>query len=395
MNKRVGIITRYYKSINYGGNLQAYALCQFLNKNGFEAEQICFSEKRKHKNLKKSFLDRLILKIKRILKNPVRELFIAPNEKRLCKKYNVWERRKNAFYKFNTHSIPHSNEVFYTDSIFNCVEDYDVFITGSDIVWNLKKYDPPYFLNFVPDSKIKIAYAASLGMDSLTEEQRNFLKQHLQGYLQISVRENDAVELLKEITSVKPIQAADPTLLLSKSDWDSICSNRLISRRYVFCYFLGNNKKERVLAKKYAAKRGLQVVSIQPSVGTDPILLSDFQFGDIRLYDVTPEDFISLIKYAECVFTDSFHAVVFSSIYEREFFVFNRNKTNSLNTRIKSIVELFGTEERFCCGKERESLHYLLNLNPLDYKKINIRVDELKEISKKFLLNGVQGDINA
>ena len=347
MNKRIGIITRYYKSINYGGNLQAYALCQFLNKNGYNAEQICFSEKTKDKSIKKTFLRRLFLKIKRIFKNPIRELFIAPNEKRLCKKYNVWERRTKAFYKFNTHSIPHSNEVFYTNSIFKCVEDYDIFITGSDIVWNLKKYDPPYFLNFVPNSKIKMAYAASLGMNSLTEEQKKFLEKHLQGYLQISVREKDAVQLLKGITSVIPIQVADPTLLLSKSDWDSICSNRLISEKYVFCYFLGNNKKERVLAKKYAAKRGLQLVSIQPSVGTDPILLRDFQFGDIRLYDATPEDFISLIKYAECVFTDSFHAVVFSSIYQRDFFVFNRNKTNSLNTRIKSIVELLGTEERF------------------------------------------------
>lgn len=389
MEKKIGVITRYYKSINYGGNLQAYALCQFLNKKGFHAEQICFEQDQGKRPVKRPFVKRCLLKMKRTLLSPLTELFFIPKRKRLCKKYNVWARRKNAFLEFNSEVIPHSKDVYNEKNIESCVDNYDIFITGSDIVWNLKEYTPTYFLDFVPSTKKKISYSASFAMDSLTEEQKKFVKKYLVDFYAVSVRESNAVQLLEGLYTKKVVQLLDPTFLLSKEEWDEISSERLVEDKYLFCYFLGDNKKERTLAKKYAKNKGLKIVSIQPSVGTGPMRTSDFTFGDIQIFDATPKDFISLIKYSECVFTDSFHAVVFSQIYWKQFFVFNRNSNGNLNSRIISIVDLLGLSNRFCSNNKMENIDYLLKQENIDYKKGFNNLNNMKHLSVDFLIDNI------
>lgn len=386
MKKKIGIITHYYDSTNYGGNLQAYALCVFLSEQGYAAEQICFPL------FARSSKDRFISKCgKEIFQSAARKAkrLLLLLFKRKCLKtesikyQNYYQTKKKAFYNFNHDLIPHNENVYTSGTIGETVKIYDAFITGSDQVWNLEWYNPIFFLAFVPNEKTKISYAASMAMDALTKKQANLIKKHLKGFQSVSVRETDSVSLLKSISPVTVKFVLDPTLLLSQEDWDKVCADRFIEDDYVFCYFLGSNPNERKIAEEFAKKRGLKLVAIPPI----DILskTQDERFGDMQLYDASPEQFLSLIKHAKYVFTDSFHAVVFSNIYQKQYFVFNRSAKAEMSSRITDITALFHQEERFCAGKERENFTYVESLSDIDYTKENKDFEKLKRESIEFL----------
>jgi len=375
--KKIAVTTLYNKSINYGGNLQAYAVVKTLEHVGVESEQICLSVTVYQNN--KTLL-------KKIFNNPKRafeKLFNYFSIKKEELKTNVLVKRSKAFYNFNQEVIPHSKKVYNNENIKSCIKDYDAFITGSDQVWNMAWYNPAYFLDFVPSDKPKISYAASIARDSLTDEQKEIFKKHLKDFKAISVREPSAKELIKDLSPVEPEVVLDPTLLLSREEWDEVCSERKIDRDYLFCYFLGENKKERKIAKEFAKKRNLKLVTIPHAAGG--INLVDRKFGDEKIYDASPQDFISLIKNAKYVFTDSFHAVVFSNIYQKQYFVFNRNKSGQMSSRITDITKLFNQTERFCAGKDKENLTYVESLVDIDYSLPNDKFEELKKKSLDFL----------
>lgn len=385
--KKVGIITHYYKSENYGGNLQAYALTTYLSQHGYQAEQISFRgnfdvPKKKQKRDLRFWTTLPFRAIKSLI---IRGLKIVEESI-----HHVSQRRMRAFSDFNDRVIPHSSQVYTCDNIRNCVHEYDAFITGSDQVWNLKWYNPEFFLQFVPSEKKKIAYAASMAADHLTTEQKKIVENHLRDFDAISVREEEAVTLLSPLASVQIVQTLDPTLLLSGDDWDHICSERKISEEYLFCYFLSSNRKLRRLARSFAKKNHLKLVTIPHSGGW--IKTSDIGFGDVRCFDASPEDFLSLIKYARYVFTDSFHAVAFSHIYQKQFFVFNRKKDEEMSSRISGITAIFGTEERFCYDADRANMQYIASLKEIDYNRKNSMFDEMLKNSVSFFIDSLKLD---
>lgn len=384
--KKVGIITHYYKSTNYGGNLQAYALQKCIkNKYKLHVEQICYdlwNHAEQRKKTIKNYIDRkrlngIFKKVFNYVKFKIKKIILIIFGKNKKEKL-----RKKSFKKFNSILIKNNRMRLVDCNIAECNKDYDIFITGSDQVWNLRWYRKPFFLDFVQEGKKKISYAASISMDYLTDEQKELFKNHLKDFKAISVREKQAISLLEGLTSVEPQLVVDPTLLLNREDWDNICSERIVKEKYIFCYALGDNKIMRKLLKKYAKKHKYKIVFIPFVSGNQS--LYNISFGDIRLSYVTPQDFISLIKYAEYVFTDSFHGTVFSYIYQKQFFVFNRTKNGDMNSRIFNIVELFNCEERFIYKKEELNLEYLESLKPIEYS-YNEKLEKLIESSKEFL----------
>lgn len=396
---KVGILTHYYDSQNFGGNLQAYALCRALNALGADAEHISFPISQKKDSIpvcETSASDEKEPLYKRVLRKNVVKIVKRRLERRLFKqwsrkqerKFNVSERRKAAFENFNKAQIPHSNRVYYSNDIRECVNDYDLFITGSDQVWNLKWYFKAFFLDFVPSDKKKISYAASISLPTLSDDQRLVFKSSLKDFDAISVREKSGIELIKDLSPVPVVETLDPTLLLSKDDWDAVASDRLIDGGYIFCYFIGEDKNSRKLSRKFAKTNKLRLVTV-PHAGVR-LKYEDKGFGDIQLYDATPNDFISLIKHARYVLTDSFHAVVFSYIYQKQFFVFNRNSNGEMNARITDICELFGTQDRYCPSTDRMNIKYMNSLPPIDYKKENPLFEKQKEKSIGFLKESLQ-----
>ena len=371
--KKTAIITYYYQSINYGGNLQAYALCKKLNDMGSDAEQLCFDAR--GESIKSGSLSQ---RIKRLLRK-VKRLFLKKENTGFNKE--VFTKREKAFYNFNSVLTPHSKDVYTRDTIKNCADNYDIFITGSDQVWNPNWYVPAYFLDFVSSPQKKVSYATSFGVSNFTEEQKSVIKAHLSDFSMISLRENSVLED-DEVFPVQPEVLVDPTLLLSKKEWESLCLDCPVKEDYVFCYFFGDFEKSRELAKKYALENNLKLVSIPHLNGYNP---NDVGLADEEFIDASPEMFITLIKNAKCVFTDSFHAVVFSGILEKEYFVFERSANDTMKSRIYSITKLFHSEDRFLNGDESVNIEYIRSLSPIDYSRENSELKQMKEKSFSYL----------
>ncbi|MBO5091600.1 MAG: polysaccharide pyruvyl transferase family protein [Clostridia bacterium] len=374
--KKIGVLTHYYDSLNYGGNLQAFALSKFLINKGLNCEQISFIKGNNAINPSKR------LNVKRLIRIP-----LALVRKFISKKHNLPQAKRVAFENFNKNVISHSEKIYGKENIKNCVDDYDTFITGSDQVWNFAWYNPEFFLDFVPSSKKKISYSASIGRDSLTEEQKEVFKNSLKDFDAVSVREPSSINLIEDLSPVPVVSTLDPTLILEREDWDKVSSKRLIKEDYIFCYFLGNYKKTRKLVNEFAKKYGLKIACIPYTAG---IVLSDRKFGDYRLIDASPEDFISLIKHAKYIFTDSFHAVVFSHIYKKEFFVFNRDEKALMSGRIKDITSLFACPERYCGTSDKMTLQYIEGLPALDYSRETEEFVNKKRESIEFLENNLK-----
>ncbi len=338
--KKIAIISYYHKCKNYGGLLQAYALVESISKLGYSAEQICWNNITKPS---KSAVIKKSIRLKKIIKHPLKLI------KRIVYKFinhvlekNI-EKRSKAFEKFEK-SIPHSKVEYNRDNIVESLSNYDVFITGSDQVWNMDWYMKEYFLSFVPHQMCKISYAASMPDVNLSEDNKKIIKEHLKSFNSISVREKATACFLSDILNVDVECALDPTLLLEKEDWDEICSERIINKKYIFCYFLQCSKHIKRQVKNIAKKMNIKIVTLPHLCAFEK---DDIFFGDYRLYNIGPADFISLIKHAEYVITDSFHATVFSNIYKTKYFVVDRNDKINMSERFVTLHRLFGASERY------------------------------------------------
>ena len=379
MNKRVGVITQYYKSLNFGGVLQAYALCKVLENEGYHANQLLIEKDVLQTPRKHSWYE--YFNLIKIFRKLVRSIDVKRQRKLYAKLKDIELQRRKVFESFYE-IVPHSRVVLQS-KIEELLVDYDVFITGSDQVWSCGEIDSPYFLRFVPQDKKKISYAASLGKTKIDPRLDEVFKNELDKFNAISVREKDAVDLLKPYTNKSIVWCLDPTLLLAKEEWELIASDRKIGAPYMLCYFLGDDKAHRKIAMQYAKKHGLQVVTFPHY----PINYhrADERFGDIRLTDASPQDFLALIKNADIVFTDSFHASVFSWHFQKEFFTFGRKKHKGMAARLYSLMDLLDLEGRFIEEVNKNTLIALESIASIDYTRTCETYQEMKKISFDFL----------
>ena len=381
MKKKIGIITMFYKSHNYGGLLQAYALPRFIRKMGFYSEQIQvdFTAKilQNQKKVRK-------ITIKKVLKYLYRKLMVF-----YYKCYGFHQEATEGIKKRNVlvdkfaDFVPHSEVIFNKENINSCTKYYDVFITGSDQVWNLDWYESEYFLDFVQPGGCKLSYAASMPNVEITENQQETIRKHLQDFQGVSVREQKTARYLSNLLGREVECVLDPTLLLGQEEWDEICSERKVTDKYIFCYFLGTDKEMRHETKIFAKKLGLKIVTLPHLT---KVTNSDFKFADYNVYEASPGDFISLIKHAEYVITDSFHACVFANIYSVKYFVFSRKGIGEMDERVITLLDIFNSEKRFC----KEEKDYMYNLRNLPANKDFTKLKVMQEKSRKFLLNNLE-----
>lgn len=390
--KKIGIVTHYYHSINYGGNLQAYALCKVLNNMGYDAEQISYEIVPEDNNgikdifllIKKKKYRRFLYKIKKRVMYYY-NLFLFNDELKL---YNsALKMRQDAFKHFNRELTPNTDIIYNDKNISDIGNKYDVFITGSDQVWNFDQFREGYYLTFVPSNKTKLSYSASLAKTFLTQSQKNFLKSVLKDFTSISVREKDAVELIQPMSNVKVNYTLDPTLLLEKEEWDDLAEEPLFDEKYIFCYFMGNNDASRSLSKEFANKKNMKLICIP--MANDGFKFYDNTFADEIINNASPEKFLSLIKYAEYIFTDSYHAVIFSNIFKKQYFVFDRDKNHSMNSRIIEITNLFNTKNRYCSESDKQTFDYVHSLENIDYGKNNKYLNDMIYESLKYLNDNI------
>ncbi len=255
----------------------------------------------------------------------------------------------------------------------------DIYLSGSDMLWSTKlnkgHEQKQFYLDWAPEGKKRIAYAASIGEEEIPKEEQDFLAPLLGRYDYISMRERSGVSLLKKM-GIDSVNVLDPTLALPKDEWLKLISGMPRRRPYLLVYFLHEHEKVFAQAVQYARQRGLDVVRIafQPKK---------------RPYDDKIElmpsigRFLALFAFASYVVTDSFHGTAFSLIFEREFLCTDPPR---YRTRLDSILEITGLEDRVIRDYDRPIESY----QGIDYAPVNIRLEEERARSSRFLMSALR-----
>ena len=384
---KAGIVTLYHANYNFGGLLQAYALPKVLKEYfEVEAEQIDYIPTQKtmetiqQKNDKKGLLWSLYGKVY----NLGIIFFDILNKKNL-------HQRKQAFDNFMK-EIPHSAIVYDYDSIYNSLGQYKLFICGGDQIWNDCKIDQNikiYTLQFVPQGMKKIAYAPSMAILEVTSEFTKIMSDGLNSLDVVSVREKKSISILKSLTNKKIDVVVDPVLLMSKNEWKGVARVPKKTDKYILCYLLGDSIECRRAVKKFAQKIHLPILTF-PHIFLNVVRKCDLFFGDIHDYTSGPREFIGLIKNAELVITDSFHACVFSMIFEIPFVVFERNKAGekgNMNSRIYDFLEEYHLEGQLVTEKE---LVDMKEIPEIDFTYAHKHLNKRRRESLEYLENALK-----
>ena len=387
-NKKVGIVTLYHNNYNFGGLLQAYALPTAVKKYlGIPAEQIDYlflpeQETKTKKPKNKISISKII--------NLVGFLFFNRLEKSNLNK------REKAFEQFMKY-IPHSDRVYGYDNICESLKVYNTFICGGDQIWiDCKKM--PWFrtedsrvftLRFVPDKVKKISYAPSMAVLELTEEFKKEFCIGVNRLDRVSLREKRSLPVLRKLTDKSVTVAVDPVLLLKESDWLKEINYSGKKEKYILCYLLSDSISQRKALTKLAKKLNYKIITF-PHILHNIVRKCDLFFGNIHDYTSGPREFIGLIKNAEMVITDSFHACVFSMIFKTPFAVFERGNTDekgNMNSRIYDFLEEYHLENQLVTAEE---LTEMKEIPKIDFTYAHEHWKKRREESLKYLENALK-----
>lgn len=357
LNMKADLIT-LHSVYNYGSVLQTYATQEIFKRHGVDVTTIDFvRENNLFFNRLKSGANNSILK----------EAILLPSQLK----------QKSVFDNFIKNNIKITDKTYTYDSDFDGYNsNADFFITGSDQVWNSTWNGGivrPLYLSFVK-SKPKFAFAASFGKEKIDEEEINSTKELIHEYKYISVRENSALNILKNQYGYENCeQILDPTLLLSGSDWRKIESKNKIKGKYILIYQLNSNHTFDKYASEVAKANNCKLVRICRRF--DQLILNG---KSIIIPKV--EEFISLFDNAEMIITDSFHALSFSINLNKPFMCIYPPK---FNTRLKSCLEMFELTDRLVQDYKK------LNIfdKSIDWNKVNNILKIERDKSNKFIEN--------
>lgn len=372
---KIAILTLFNKNFNYGGQLQAYALCKYLNNLGYDAYLVKYSSSKNP--IYRTIFEQSKQYGKKAFFKKVIEKFIVSKFNFLIK--SKINKRKVLFEKFISEYDKVFDGIYDDRNIYLLNNEFDAFISGSDQVWNPNAINYGFVQDFVENNKIKVSYAASIGRGVLTEKERQVLAFYLNKFDFISVREKTAKDLLQENVNKYINVLIDPTFLLDKYEWESLIKQRVVKEKYVFAYFFSNSKLYRKKILKYCKKRNLKLIYLPYAKFCYNI--TDGKGKGQQINSVGPLEFLSLIYYSECVFTDSFHGVALSLNLKKNFYVFERSKnTNvSMNSRIYDILKKFDLDNRLIDRKSEIDIH------DVDFHKYDVCILKEREKSKKFL----------
>lgn len=297
--------------------------------------------------------------------------------------------RERAMSSFVDERIASSTNLYTKATCSGCLDEADAFLCGSDQIWNPANtcYSPFYWLSFVPADIPKIAYAPSMGMPRLRERDKSFIVSQINTFQDVSVRESATADLLNSLQGLnKRVEAVvDPTLLVSKNRWVELCETSKVAQArkpYAFAYILRGNPKQRAFCARLARSRGLKLV-VYPYLEAMPQGKDARGWGDERVFDDDPADFLARIRAASLVITDSFHCTLFAILFHRDFYVLRKTyDTTSQRTRIDEILSVTGLEGRILEVLEEPCVES-------DFVEAEIRLSEHSRSSRLFLESAV------
>lgn len=322
------LIASLCANINYGNRLQYYAVRKVLS-DRYRADIYGIEYIPINTNFEK-------------IKHCVETIFVHKIKSFLWAKKNKENKfrykRYINFSRFSKKYIPMKN--FYSlDEIAS--DEFDYYCIGSDQVWNVKWYDwwmkDIYLLPFVKEEKI-VCFSPSFGIEKLPDKWEPIFRENLTRIPLLSVREETGAQLIKDLTGKDAEVLIDPTLMLDSDAWSSIARKPLgvdCDKKYILTYFLGEQSEKVKLSLKKFKNEGYAIYNFL-----------DFSMPDI--YVSGPSEFIYLISHASLVLTDSFHACVFSFIYDRPFLVYNREGAESdMISRIDTLLSKFDLKRKY------------------------------------------------
>lgn len=324
MNKKVGIVT-FHRALSYGAVLQAYALQQFLFELGIDNEIVDYKCEDMINRYQKTFRKTGGGFVKDILWS-------------LKTAGGVKKSRKTTAEFVSKHlklSKPCTSK-----NIKNLSDDFYAFITGSDQVWSptCVNFDPAYFLTFAKPEQ-KYSYAASIAVNELPSDIKDEFKKRVSDFSGFSVREDSGAKIIKQLVNKDANINIDPTLLLQSESWDKLSAESVIDEPYIFLFNVLKPSKLIDYALKLSKEKNMKIIYLnnRKSVIDDRITYLD---------PVTADKFVSLIKNASYVCTNSFHGNAFSVIYKKKFVVEVENANSKKNIRSLELMEKLGLSNR-------------------------------------------------
>ncbi|MBI6060432.1 polysaccharide pyruvyl transferase family protein [Clostridium perfringens] len=360
---------------NYGNRLQNYALQESIKMLGFECETLknetlirkdikCENNKFKEWIINKTLEEKITSIYSKLKKRKIKE---------------IKEYREKIFKEFSEKYINEFEESISVNNISNnIIERYKYFVSGSDQVWNPN--DPSVselnFLTFANYHK-RITYAPSFGVSEIPKEYKDNYKLWLDGIKELSVRENEGANIIKELTGKDAMVVIDPTMLITKEQWLKIAkkSSFKSKKKYILTYFLGSISKEiKEKINKISKLYNLEIVNLNT-------------IDKMSYYVTGPSEFIDYINSAELFVTDSFHGCVFSLLLETNFIVCNRSSSDekkAMGSRIETFLNKFDLHDRKFENIDNDKLFNY------DYKKANYILEVERKKSWEYLKSALK-----
>ena len=384
---QIGVLTLWQSKDNYGQMLQCYALQQYLREKGHEPYLISYrfiKEERQYTPLWKMLLKvYVIYPLVSLLGMCVEKRQLADEEfEKYC------HEKKRSFDDFLKKYINLSKTYNDLDDLQKNPPVADCYVVGSDQVWAQllsKPENSAFFLDFGDEKTKRIAYAASFSMNEYPENLRSKLTENLSRFNAISVRETQGIDICNSV-GTKATKVVDPTLLLGTKAFENISAKRLNPDKYAFVYQLNIASPDEICwtdAQAYCNENHLDVIATASSGYFEGLeILKDAKY----VYPSIPE-WLSLIRYSEIVITTSFHGVVFSILFLKNFvYIPLKGAHSGGNARVLNLLSDLQIEEK--CISDGRTFNDVASFE-IDYSKCNRFLKEKVAESSSFLLDAI------
>ena len=326
---KIGVIT-WFKYENFGTALQATALQTYLKNEGHDVELIDFKipiPRNNRPSKKKRLYDVIGSIINKI------DSFFYKKER---------AEKSEKFGSFIKNNCKISIYVEDKDEYVKLCNSYDCIIFGSDQIWNPNWHHPFYFANLDEILTDRVSYAPSFGVSKIDSGDKKNIEIALKKFKRISVREDSGASIVEKMIHKRPAVVVDPTLLLGKREWEKFEKKIAIDRKYILCYMLTDNKNHWKAIKSFIKQKKLIPV-ILPYNGHSVIQSKNI------IRNAGPNEFLSLLKNAEYVITDSYHATIFSYIYNKKLILIERHNPtlpDAENSRLYDFLRILNMEDK-------------------------------------------------
>lgn len=367
---KLGLLT-FHTAANFGAALQAYALQEFLERKGYDAEYIDYQSH------KRRMIYDMPYRVKESFKKGklIDAFFYAVG-------MPFMNMRKRKFEEFNRRYL-HISDTLYHDKkdLEKANGHYDMFIVGSDQVWNPDNNgkDTSYMLSFVDDEHKTMSYASSFGLSEVPDYIRSDYAESLKRIAHLSTREQSGVKIIKELTGLDAKLVLDPVFLLTREQWLTLIEDCPITGNYLFSYTNRMDQMTKFLRTGYNMK-GIMHHKLSRFTS-----LSDFLSPYVKVkYDMSPKEFLANINGAEIVVSASFHCICFSIILNKPFVCFLTGNDGK-DERLKTLLTHFGLMDRvYRSDMTIEEVNM-----PIDWENINSVMDAKRQDSVSFLLKSL------